>query len=516
MNPLLLGIIMIFAVLVILLGIMIYMYIKKNEGNKESLKSRESQKQDEKKSISFMNIEEDKRRENFMKSINIVHQDRTVIGTIYVNGKEEELSTEKKDNGYIYFLGNEVIGGYNPNIMGDDLILFKENTLENQLSDQIKDQIVQVISKTKRRKEQEKEREAINVRTQNRNFYEQEMGFQKGIGEERKQEKTKQLEELEKRREKDSKIRDNEIESQLKRKQEKVPEKANDINIKQEVDMNTRVTDMDTIGKRLEEAGKIKGKEKEGKLAFVESDDLDNLRDENGKRLQGHSSRYEAVMIDKKGNVKALNLENDTQEGTNPTEHNYQVKQNKNQEIKKGDVLTRLQVQGEETIGIEKGQYGEVEVYHSHDKTIGGKDVEGNKSLDKQIETKDSKNPAEGMDESTQKLSQKYQDGYRSVETSYQEAKQHENTKEEPCEDLKAEELDGNPNTVSHSHTDDIVAKLMQNGEINDKFTEREVRERVERAWDNKEEDISSEEFQKNIEEDMEQDAQNMRGERGR
>ena len=277
--------------------------------------------------------------------------------------------------------------------------------------------------------------------------------------------------------------------------------------------MNTMATDMDTIGKRLEEAGKIKGKEKEGKLAFVESDDLKKLKDENGKRLQGHSSRYEAVSIDKNGNVRALNLENDTQEGTNPIENNYQIKQNKNQEVTKGDVITRLQIKGQETIGIENGQYGEIEVYHSHDKTIGGKGVEGNKSLDRQLETTDSKNPIEGTNQATQKLAQKYQDGYRSVEESYQEAKQHENAKGEPCEDLQVEDIDGKPNTVSHSHTDEIVAKLMQNGEISDKFTEREIRERVEREWNNKEENISKEEFQENIEQDIEQDAENMRGE---
>ena len=438
-----------------------------------------------------------------------------IIGEIYVNGKEEKLSVEKEENGYIYYLGNVIIGGYNPNIIGDDLIIFRENTLEHQLSDQIKDQIVQVIEKSKKRKEQEKERESINERTKNRNIYEQQMGYQKSIGEERRQEKIKQVKETQKRREQAEKVQNREREKQITTKQPKIQNTVKDINIKQEVDMDTMATDMDTIGKRLEEAGKIKGKEKEGKLAFVESDDLDNLRDENGKRLQGHTSRYEAVMIDRKGNVKALNLENDTQEGTNPTETNYQVKQNKNQDIKKGDVLTRLQIQGEETIGIEKGQYGEVEIYHSHDKTIGGNGVEGNKSLDKQLETKDSKNPVEGMDEETQKLSQKYQDGYRSVEASYQEAKQHENAKEEPCEEIKVEELDGNPNTVSHSHTDDIVAKLMQNGEISDKFTEREIRERVEREWNNKEENISKEEFQEDIEQDIEADAENMRGERG-
>ena len=498
-----------FVVFIIILGIIIYIYIKRNAKNKQF------HKYNKKNPIVTNSNNEDKRHEDFMKSINVVNQDRMIIGEIYVNGKEEKLSVEKEENGYIYYLGNVIIGGYNPNIIGDDLIIFRENTLENQLSDQIKDQIVQVIEKSKKRKEQEKERESINERTKNRNIYEQQMGYQKSIGEERRQEKIKQVKETQKRREQAEKVQNREREKQITTKQPKIQNTVKDINIKQEVDMDTMATDMDTIGKRLEEAGKIKGKEKEGKLAFVESDDLDNLRDENGKRLQGHTSRYEAVMIDKKGNVKALNLENDTQEGTNPTERNYQVKQNKNQDIKKGDVLTRLQIQGEETIGIEKGQYGEVEIYHSHDKTIGGNGVEGNKSLDKQLETKDSKNPVEGMDEETQKLSQKYQDGYRSVEASYQEAKQHENAKEEPCEEIKVEELDGNPNTVSHSHTDDIVAKLMQNGEISDKFTEREIRERVEREWNNKEENISKEEFQEDIEQDIEADAENMRGERG-
>ena len=498
-----------FVIFIILLGIIIYIYVKRNAKNKQN------QEHSEKTNIDIITSNKDKRQEDFLKSINIVNQEKTVIGNIYIDRKKEELSTKKEENGYIYFLGDTVIGGYNPNIMGDNLIIFRENTLENQLSDQIKDQIVQVIEKTQKRKEQEKEREFINERTRNRNIYEQQMGYQKSIGQEKKQEKAGQLEELQKRKDQQIRKQNNEIEKQMTRKQEKVQNTVKDINIKQEVDMNTMATDMDTIGKRLEEAGKIKGKEKEGRLAFVESDDLDNLRDESGKRLQGHSSRYEAVSIDKNGNVRALDLENDTQEGTNPIENNYQVKQNKNQEVKKGDVLTRLQIKGQETIGIENGQYGEIEVYHSHNKTIGGKGVEGNKSLDRQLETTESKNSIEGTNQATQKLAQKYQDGYRSVEESYQEAKQHENAKGEPCEDLQVEDIDGKPNTVSHSHTDEIVAKLMQNGEISDKFTEREIRERVEREWNSKEENISKEEFQENIEQDIEQDAENMYGARG-
>ena len=278
-----------FVICIILLGIIVYIYKKRKAKNKKH------QEYTEKTIIEKTINNEDKRHEDFMKSINIVHQERITIGTIYVNGKEEELSAKKEENGYSYFLGDTVIGGYNPKIMGDDLIIFRENTLENQLSDKIKDQIVQVIEKTKKKKEQEKERESINERTRNRNIYEQQMGYQKSLGQERGQEKIKQVEETQKRREQVEKEQSRQREKQIIGKQQKIQNTVKDINIKQEVDMNTMATDMDTIGKRLEEAGKIKGKEKEGKLAFVESDDLDNLRDENGKRLEGHSSRYEAV-----------------------------------------------------------------------------------------------------------------------------------------------------------------------------------------------------------------------------
>ena len=434
-----------------------------------------------------------------------------VLGNVNINGENKQLRVEKEGDLYKYILENEVVGVFDPDVMADTLIVFRENTIENELSDQIRDEITQVIEtvgkeeilKTESEKEQEE------------NVYDRQMGYQKAIGTEEKSKKTEK-EDIDKKKDKKQ-------EEPKKGRKQKIENTTGDIQIKQEVDMGTMATDMDSLGEKLEKAGKIKGSdEKGGKLGIVESDELDNLRDENGKRLEGHSSRYEAVVItnktgrDGKPIVRALDLENDTQEGTNPEEQTYQVSQNKNQPAKKGDVLTRLRVQGQETIGIEKGQYGEVEVYHSSDKTIGGNGIEGNKSLDKQLETSNSKNAVEGMDEQTQKLSQEYQDGYRSVEASYQEAKQHENTQEEPCEEMQQEDMDGNPNTSKHNHVDDTVALLMKNEQISNKFTEREVREMVERAWDRKEEDKTLEEFQKDVEEDIEADAENMRGERGR
>ena len=132
------------VILIILLGIIIYIYVKRNEKNKQHQTTIDT------------NTNKYKRYEDFKKSIHIVNQDRSIIGSIYVNGKEEKLSAKKDEKGYIYYLGDRVIGGYNPDIMGDNLIVFRQNTLENQLSDQIKDQITQVIEKSQNRKEQER------------------------------------------------------------------------------------------------------------------------------------------------------------------------------------------------------------------------------------------------------------------------------------------------------------------------------------------------------------------------
>ena len=432
-----------------------------------------------------------------------------ILGKISVNGEEKELSVTKEGDLYKYYLGDELIGAYAPDHMADSLIAFKENTIENELSAEIKDEITQIIERAGK----DEIMKTTEEREQDEIIYDKQKGYEEAIREDKNKIQEKEPKDLDK-----DKKKEKGTDSKLEEKPENT---TADINIKQEVDMDTMATDFDSLGEKLEKAGKIKGAdEKNGKLGIVESDELDNLRDENGEKLEGHSSRYETVVITNKTGkdgrpiVRALDLENDTQEGTNPTERNYQVSQNKNESIKKGDVLTRVKIQGQETIGIENGQYGEVEVYHSSDKTIGGQGVEGNQSLDKQLETSNSKNAVEGRDEDTQKLSQEYQDGYRAVEGSYQEAKKHENAQEEPCEELESEDIDGNPNTSTHNHIEDIVNDLMKNDEISEKFTEREVRERVEREWNQKNDDETLDNFRERVEDDIETDAQYMRGER--
>ena len=42
--------------------------------------------------------------------MNITHPEKIVLGSILVNGKQEELSAKLKDNGYIYYLNEQPIG----------------------------------------------------------------------------------------------------------------------------------------------------------------------------------------------------------------------------------------------------------------------------------------------------------------------------------------------------------------------------------------------------------------------
>ncbi len=426
-----------------------------------------------------------------------------------------ELSVRKEGDIYKYFLGDKAIGAYDPDIMGDKLIAFRENSLENELSESIRDEIVQMIENagkdeiTKVVEEKEENKEE--------NVYDKVEGYEEEIGSENEDLEPEILEEKSAIVEKDKKVQKEDRQEEEEKEPEKIENTTGAIPIEEEVDMKTMVTDLDSLGEKLEKAGKIKGAdEKNGKLGIVESSDLKNLRDEDGKQLEGHSSRYEAVVItDKTGKdgkpiVRALDLETDSQEGTNPVGKNYQVKQNK--DIEKEDVQTRLEVQGDETIGIKEGKYGEKEIYYSKNKTLGGEGVEGNRSLDIQLETEESKNSIGGTDQEIQKLSQEYQDGYRSVEDSYQEAKIHENSQGEPCEEMEPEDIDGDPNTSTHNHIDETVEQLMKNEKISDKFTEREVREMVERAWDKKDNEETLEEFKERMEDTVELDAENMRG----
>ena len=348
-----------------------------------------------------------------------------ILGEVTIKGKPKKILLVEEDGIFKYYI-LDLIGIYSPKIPGETII-FKQDTLKNQLATSIKDNV-----QNDQISDEEKEQiEQFLERTKVRSLLEKKQEQEKD--KEPKPEKSKKEEQI------------------TKKQQPKMKNKLGSIDLKQEVDMDTRVTDMSNLGQVLQKNKKMPKMEHGDealKMGIVESDNLKNLKNEKGQKEQGHTSRYEAVVVTKQGNIQALDLDNDTQEGNNPNEKNYQVKQN--DKVQNGDVLTRLKV-GKGTIGIEKGQYGEVEVYYSTTKTVGGNGVEGNKSLDRQLETSNAKNAVEGTNSETLKLAQEYQDGYRCVEAGYQEAKSHKE-EHKNCEPKSVKDLDGNTNTQSHTH----------------------------------------------------------------
>lgn len=378
-----------------------------------------------------------------------------IIGSVAIEGKQVEILAKIESEMIKYYYLQCCIGIFTPKIP-NQTIIFKQETLENRVEADIKDDL-QRSEITPLEKEQIEQflkkikvLEIIDrIKLQDRGI-KQRSNYQKTMPQKKLEKQTKEEDRL-KEQEKITKI----AKTNLKPKE--IKNTIKDINIKQEVNMNTRVTDKSNLKQVLQKKDKMpsfKHGDEALKMGIVESDDVKNLKNEKGEKEQGHNSRYEAVVITKKGKVQTLDLENDTQEGNNPIEKNYQVKQNDT--VKKGDVISRLKV-GEGTIGIEKGQYGEVEVYHSPRKTIGGNGIEGNKSLDRQLETSNSKNTLEGTNIETLKLAEEYGDGYRSVEEGYQEVKEHQKTRPN-CEPKNAKDLDGDKNTVSHTHdTQDFI-----------------------------------------------------------
>lgn len=338
-----------------------------------------------------------------------------------------------------YYLDTTEIGTYTRKMKSNN-ILFKENTIENELAKQIKD-VVQSIDLNKKeislRKEQEKQKHLI----------EKAIGLEIGS-------KITRIATLDLKQ----KIEDRDDNNKEKIKQElqkhhfiekKEQSTIKDVNIKQEMDTKDKVTDMKTLGKLLKGQGKlpqIEGKEFT-KIGVIESVERDNLLNTKGEKAKVNTTRYSFVAIAKDGTTVPLDIEQDHTEGNNPREINYQV--NQKGEVNQDDVLSRFKL-GEGTLAVKNGKYGEIKVYHSPRKTIGGKGVEGNKSLDRELETDN----VWEMKKEERDLAQDYKDGYRSVEEGYQEAKSHEDDTGRIIDQdkVRTKDIDGDINTRSHTH----------------------------------------------------------------
>lgn len=364
-------------------------------------------------------------------------KDIYLVKRLKINGTVSGLYLVDEGDIAKYYLNTVEIGKYIKKIRENN-ILFKENTIENSLAKQIKD-VVQSIDLTKKeislRDEQEKEKNLI----------------EKALGLKNEKELTRIVtldlkQKVYEKEEKQDRKTEQEIQNQnfIEKKHENT---VKDVNIKQEMDTKDKVTDMKTLGQVLEKSGKLPNVEgkKFTKIGIIESDQRDNLQNEKGQKEKVNSTRYSFVAIANDGTVVPLDLEQDNADGNNPRKSNYQV--NQKGQIKQDDVLSRYKI-GEGTIAVKNGDYGEIKVYHSPRKTLGGAGVEGNKNLDRELET----NNVWEIKKDERDLAGEYEDGYRSVEEGYKEASKHEVNGKVRDNDLKIDDIDGEKNTKSHVH----------------------------------------------------------------
>lgn len=389
------------------------------------------------KFVNDLNKIENKLKEN--KEIAKV-KDIYLIERLKIKGKVVGLYLVDEGDIAKYYLDTTEIGIYTKKIRENN-IRFKENTIENELTKQIKD-VVQSIDLNKKeislREEQEKQKKLIEKAL--------------GLNIERQITKIATLDLKQKVYDKEEKKENNKVLKQMqnfKFFEKKRQNTIKDVNIKQEMDTKDKMTDMKTLGQVLQKNGKlpnIEGK-KFTKIGIIESDERDNLLNEKGEKEKVNTTRYSFVAIANDGTVVPMDLEQDHAEGNNPRETNYQVSQNG--QIKKDDVLSRYKI-GEGTLAVKNGNYGEIKVYHSPRKTIGGKDIEGNKSLDRELET----NNVWEIKKNERDLAGEYEDGYRSVEEGYQEARKHEekNGDIKKNDKIEIDDIDGEKNTKSHVH----------------------------------------------------------------
>ena len=414
-----------------------------------------------------------------------------------VDGKE--LIVRRDGNGkFSYYLGSEKIGICNPNTMEEN-ILFLQNTKANELSSEIKDQIENLVEIPEMEKYLIDDKKMENEQVEE---LEHVLGLENG--------KTKRITEIELNQ--DVSEKDDKEDKSKKKEKSKTDEnenrgnKAKDINIKQEMDLSNKTTDMKTLGKVLKDAGKIPEGKEYTKLAVVESDEINEFKDKDGKDIKGHTTRYQFVLVAKDGTFDPINLEPDTQEGDNPREENYQVKADGT--VKESGVLSRYKV-GEGTIGIDNEAYGEIKAYYSPRKTLGGNGIEGNKSLDIELETSN----VWETDKDERDLAGEYDTGYRSVERAYEEGKNHEPDK---CE-TETKDVDGDRKTKSHIHINDknielFVSKLLENDTIANVYNREDLREKLKSLEDK---EMNPEKFEK-LEEEIAKEAEGepVRGDR--
>lgn len=369
----------------------------------------------------------------------------------FKEGSIEVTVLQNSEGNYEYYIGNMQIGLYNPNVMKDEKIVIRSKTLKDEIANQIKDTI-DGMDKSEIEKESQETKKIYT--------------YMKELGQ-REEEKTKivkiDLKEQEENKDSEEKKGDKEKqeeEEEAKQKAKKATTK--DVNIKQEIEVNERANDMKDIGQWL--GGKLPKDIQ--KIGVIESTDMNKMQDENGKSYQNGSTRYSLIAINKKGEVEPLSkyipqLKQRDTSGNNPTEKKVQVRADGH--VERDAVLSEYEI-GKKVIQIDNKEMGRVEM------NIGQEERGGNDTLTIQARGNNTTYPTKTAVRKT--IGEHESNGEDVVDKDLKEVEKHKKNEQH----LDHRDVDGDPNTQSHDHFEEIENRVLEDEELKEIYNREDVK----------------------------------------
>lgn len=439
---------------------------------------------------------------------------------INLNGKNIEVTVVKNPQNkfeYEYYIGNVQIGELNTNIVKYGNIIMREdsyivealqklgvmekeigeksNTLKNEISSQIKDKI-DGLSRD--------EIENASKETREIDKYIDEIGI------ERSHIRDVRILEMD-----DEESKEKKTDERQKKKSSTKEEKENNItttkntNILQEIELSERANDMHDIRKWL--GGKIP--QNITKVGVIYSDQMNKMKDENGKSYDRNSTRYFLVAISKDGKVEPLQkyipeLQQRSASGDNPISRKYQVRDDGT--VEKDSILSEYEI-GDKIIQLDNKEMGRIEM------NIGEEARDSTETMGVQL--RDS-NTIFVPDTSQRSVIGEYErEGEDTVEENLAEIKAHEKEHKD-CNKATEKDIDGDPSTKSEHvmAMEDAYIKvcarniLDKNPELRDTYNQNDIENKLKEKVNK--EYLSKEELENSLDEiteEIEKQAENER-----
>ena len=345
--------------------------------------------------------------------------------------QDKLLQVQKEGELLVYFLDGQKIGVWDPKVNMDRILYLQEFKENDSIKDEIDNIVEQLTQEEIEKIQEELQYEEIEELEEVLSLDDSEKIVRVAKAD-LKQKIQIDGEKGEKNNEKQD-VEEDQKESIL----------TGDITVKQEAKLNKKLTVTKTLGQVLAKEGLLPHDGKEYvSIGAVESSSLNSLTNENGGKEKNLSTRYAMVAIATDGTKTKLDIPLDYQEGNNPTEVNPVVK--RNGEVEYDHALSQFRV-GEGAISIKNGQYGELELFYTDQKTRGINGIEGNQTG---VQTQITTSQVYDMSRQEMELNAEYAGEYHSDE-KMKEASEHD----EDCEELTIEDVDGDTMTKSHLHT---------------------------------------------------------------